>query len=500
MASDGLVKLLNDRVDERRLDIPESIKEAAKLYTQAKEVIKDKMDARSDLIQQLADHIREHFTLEGEVDAKLVRYPIPMYNYKSVTPTRRDDPLRYRSTESYKLVEDNGLEMGEIALCYPSVNSSELKEDYFKSFFLSPGSKASKAGFKFDYLPYNQSLARTDPKFLAESIIKRSPNCSSVLLTWTNRHINNKPLEFEFLRRNIAVQNMVDEGKKENALKMSAITAGMMRKFPVKERTVSFKRSIVPFDVVAGLDISRHGSRDVAAFPIAFTQNGRTICNLPDTYIGEGGKEKRNEKEVADIITRVANSVATDRAVNVLFLRDGIAFEDYDAIATMIPHNITLTVISVKKNLLNMASSQLPTIEGNGSNYYAIHARHDADRFVFGINAVGVKDSNIKRMHMATIVRNPLKVAVDDLSEMMVKLCHENPCSEAEVASLPMPIAYADRMAGTIREMINDPFLIGHVKKNYTQECDEAGGPSHFIYQEIKRFIDTRANGYTFAI
>jgi hypothetical protein len=181
--------------------------------------------------------------------------------------------------------------------------------------------------------------------------------------------------------------------------------------------------------------------------------------------------------------------------VNLLFLRDGIAFEEYHQIADQLPDNVTFTVISVRKNLLNTCSDNMP--EGD---FYSLYAKHDENRFVFGVNARQGENAKITRLHLAQVMRNPINLEMELLGRILIGLACQNKTTEVEIASLPFPIAYADRMAWTIRDMIQDSQLCSHVSKTYPQDVDNAGGASLFIYQEIKRFVGSRANGYSFAI
>jgi uncharacterized protein (DUF2267 family) len=304
-------------------------------------------------------------------------------------------------------------------------------------------------------------------------------------------------LEFELMRRGVAVQNVVNQNFKLDAPKISALIKGMAEKFPVTEiPKTDTEGCIAPFHYALGLDVSRHGSLDIASFPIVIDHNGRVSCTLSDTPYTKD-KEKRSVSEILRVINDVleATKEAHGEQVNLLFLRDGIAFEDYQQVADQLPEHVSLTVVSVRKNLLNACSEDMP--EGD---FYSIYAQHDHDRFVFGVNARQGDEAKITRLHLAQAILNPLDTDMHTLGKVLIALACQNKTTEVEIASLPFPIAYADRMAWTIRDMVQDSQLCTHVSKTYPKEVDEAGGATLFIYQELKRFIEKRANGYSFAI
>ena len=244
-----------------------------------------------------------------------------------------------------------------------------------------------------------------------------------------------------------------------------------------------------------GLDVSRHGSLDIASFPVVIDASGKVSCTLSDApYTSD--KEQRSTVEIAKVLNRIVRDHKPhDSQINLLFLRDGIAYEDYDEVASFLPDNVSLTVISVRKNLLNTCSDEMPSGE-----FYSLLAEHGEGRFVFGINARQGDESKITRLHLAEVVQNPLGIDTKTLGEVLISLACQNKTTEVEIASLPFPIAYADRMAWTIRDMIQDSDLCRYVLNQYPEQVDEAGGATLFIYNEIRRFVSSRANGYSFAI
>lgn len=488
VASDSLLRLENQNPT---IEFPAPLREAIALYRYAKTAIRSQMDARPELLKRLQRALEEHFELMPAINAECHYLQTPRFRLKG----RQKINDEIKQGKAY--YTDDALILGNNALCYPTAESSEDKEKKFLSFF-SPKSKAAQLGFEFTRVPYSAKLAVTDPSRTAERISTECRNCNAALIAWPSwSHLpNNKMLEFELMRRNIAVQHVINENFKKDAPKISALLKGMAEKFPVNEASHSDHfRSITPFDYALGLDVSRHGSLDIASFPVVIDASGKVSCTFSETpYTSD--KEKRSTVEIAKVLNRIVRDHQPhDSQINLLFLRDGIAYEDYDEVASFLPDNVSLTVISVRKNLLNTCSDEMPSGE-----FYSLLAKHGEGRFVFGINARQGDESKISRLHLAEIVRNPLDVDTKTLGEVLISLACQNKTTEVEIASLPFPIAYADRMAWTIRDMIQDRELCHYVHNQYPEEVDEAGGATLFIYNEIRRFVSSRANGYSFAI
>jgi len=489
-ASDSLLKLGNDNVN---IEFPEEIQEAISLYRYAKATIREEMDQRTDMLQFIQGIIKSIAVLSEPIIAECQNISKRRYKLKNRTKVNREVKL----DESYYC--DDELVFGKNALCYPSADNINLdgKEEKFMSFF-SEGSKITNFGLRFEKVDYTVKAAVSQPNALAEHICASVPSCNAALLVWPNwpNLPNNKMIEFELMRRGISVQNVVNQNRKDDAPKIPALIKGMAEKFPTQAiRKADEDYSIAPFDFALGLDVSRHGQMDVASFPVVVDSEGRTACSLSETpYTIE--KEKRSEAEIISTIERIIEGMgAHNEQVNILFLRDGFAYEDYDLIAQALPDNVTLTVVSVRKNLMGVCAENIPT-----GDTYSIHAGLDEERFVFGINARQGDESCVSRMHLAQVVTNPLELGMDILANILISLSCQNKTTETEITSLPFPIAYADRMAWTIRDMIQDNQLLKHVKENYPEKCDEAGGAALYIYSELKRFVETRENGYTFAI
>lgn len=471
-------------------EIPAEIKELIDLWSYASKQIRERMDSKDEIVHQLKTTLDKHFTFCPEAPAML--HQLAVTRFHLVNKKKVDSPNIVYINDELNM----NLDLGDNVVLYPSPNTTPEMEENFRGFFAKPTNKIGRAGFKFHQLiPFDQAMAKDKAKELVERVIEYSPNCKAALVAWVERGslTNNKPLEFELIRRQIAVQHIIDQGKKLNAMKVSAVLKGMIEKFPVSNKSTDLRNSISPFHYALGLDVSRRYGHDIAAFPVVYDKDGNIKIGLPDKLHTEGG-EKRTEQEILDTIHQVIVPESNEPQ-HILFLRDGIAYEDYQSVAEALPANVTLSVISVRKNLLLTASNAFP--EGN---HFGVYAPHDDNRFLFGVNASRDKDSTVNYLHMAEVVLNPLQLPEDKLAEILIGLCCENKTNEAEIAGLPFPIAYADRMAGTIREFIQDGVLIHHVSNNYPEEVDKAGGPNRYIYEVIKNFIEKRANGYSFAV
>jgi hypothetical protein len=119
---------------------------------------------------------------------------------------------------------------------------------------------------------------------------------------------------------------------------------------------------------------------------------------------------------------------------------------------------------------------------------------------LFGVNARQGEEARINSVHMVEIVRNPGKYDKETLANVLIELSRQNRTSEFEIASLPFPIAYADRTAWVIRDMMQDRQLRKYVRERYTDEVNNLGDEGLFIYSVIRRFVLTRQNGFAFAI
>lgn len=286
VASDSLLRLENKNPT---IKFPEHLEEAIALYRYAKTAIRSQMNARPELLEHLQSVLENHFELMPSITAECHYLQTPRFRLKG----------RQRISEEVKqgkaYYTDDILILGNNALCYPTSESPEDKEKRFLSFF-SPKSKVAQLGFEFTRVPYSAKLAVIEPYKTADRILEESPDCSAALVAWPSwSHLpNNKMLEFELMRRNIAVQHVINENFKKDAPKISALLKGMAEKFPVNEASHNDQfRNIAPFDYALGLDVSRHGNLDIASFPVVINASGRVSCTFSETpYTSD--KEKRS--------------------------------------------------------------------------------------------------------------------------------------------------------------------------------------------------------------
>lgn len=483
IASDSLIKLGNDNPLRQ---LPEELAEAITLYKKGKGEIRDEMDAREDLLDDLKEALATTFDVRPPSNATCHYIYTPRYRLKGRKPVNEE----IESGQSFYV--DVDFETGNNVLCYPTTENSEDQRTKFLR-FVSPGAKLTQAGLVFDILGYSCEMAVKQPIATADRLMNEHPDCTAVFAVWRSVFYNNKPFEFELMRRGVAVQHVIDQGFKVNAPKVSSLIKGMIEKFPVKPVEVeSGMVDLAPFDYVMGLDVSRHDKVDVASFPLVVDKTGKVGCLLAESPYTEE-KEKRKEKEILHQIEMLTKN--HDSPVNVLFLRDGYAYENYASIAEDLPDNVTLTVVSIRKNLMNTVSEEMP--EGM---FYGVFSKHDNGRFLFGVNARQGESAKVTRLHMCELVLNPLGLDEEQIGNILIDLSGQNKTTETEVASLPFPIAYADRMAWTIRDMIQDRGLKAHVREHYPEEVTAAGDEERFIYKVIREFVGNRANGYSFAI
>jgi hypothetical protein len=276
VASDSLLKLQNDNP---LVEFPVELGEAIALYRFAKSNIREHMDARTDLMDQISSALHIHFDLAPALQAECKHLQTPRYKLKGRTKITQ----AVKSGEAF--YTEGVSELGINALCYPSSESTPEREAKFLSFF-SPTSKAGDFGFEFELVSYSARVAVSEPVKTAERIIQASGGCDAALIAWPNwPHLpNNKMLEFELMRRGVAVQHVINQNFKQDAPKISSLIKGMAEKFPTTEVLKNEEEgSILPFHYALGLDVSRHGSLDIAAFPIVIDRNGRVSCTLSDT-------------------------------------------------------------------------------------------------------------------------------------------------------------------------------------------------------------------------
>jgi len=479
IASTALQGFVDDR---RNKDLPPVLEEAGSLCTEGFKKIRAGMEDKAGVFDDLERILADWFS---PAPAR------PAHCFKFNFEQSRD--IRRRDKYSLKAITVDKKDLADLnnhnSLLYPIDGTNEKTKKVFLGFF--NGGQAAKLGFQFNVLDYHQQIAIEEPWTIADRVERVVGPAGNVVMAWRRRSngslLNNKMIEFELMRRRIAVQHVVDEGQRGNANKVGNLLQGMTEKFALRSKRKCEVDS--PFDIALGLDVSRFGGQDIPAFPVIVDSNGEAKLYMPETF-ERGVKERRT---VSELIATLESLTAGEHK-KVLFLRDGYAYEDYDAVASALPH-IELTVLSLRKNLLGAFSDAMPTGE-----MYALYSDHDDNRFLFGVNARQGEESRINSVHMVEIVSNPGKYDKETLANVLIELSRQNRTSEFEIASLPFPIAYADRTAWVIRDMMQDRQLRKYVREQYTDEVNSLGDEGLFIYSVIRRFVLTRPNGFAFAI
>ncbi|WP_137823024.1 hypothetical protein [Pseudomonas sp. D(2018)] len=478
-ASTALQGFVEDRRSKR---LPAQLEEAGDLCAAGFKTIRAGMEDKSLVFDALESALQEWFTPAPPRSARYIEL-----NYEQ----SRD--LRRKAKYSLKTQVASSAELAELnrqnVLLYPIDGTSEQSKKVFLGFF--NGGQAAKLGLNFEVLDYHQQIAVEQPLTLVQRIIETVGPGANVVMAWRRRSngqlANNRMIEFEFMRHGIAVQHVVDEGQRGNANKVGHLLQGMREKFALHPPRAL--QSDMPFDLALGLDVSRYGGLDIPAFPVMVDKHGQATLHMPETF-ERGIKERRSTNE---LITALDNATC-GRPLKVLFLRDGYAYEDYDAIAAALPH-LELTVLSLRKNLLGAFATDMPTGE-----LYALYADHDANRFVFGVNARLGEMARVNSVHMVEIVRNPSAYDKEMLGNVLIELSQQNRSSELEIASLPFPIAYADRSAWVIRDMMQDRQLRKYVRIHYPNAVNALGDEGIYIYSLIREYVLNRSNGYAFAV
>lgn len=474
---------LQGYVDDRRhKNLPASLVEAGNLCATGFKAIRDSMDDKASVFSELESVLSEWFVHTPSRQASCFEL-----KYEHARDVRRKQKysLKTITTSAHALTELNSRNV----LLYPIDGTSEQSKQTFLGYF--NGGQAAKLGFNFSVLDYHQQIAIEQPLTIVERIVEAVGPGANVVMAWRRRSngqlTNNRLVEFEFMRHGIAVQHVVDEGQRGNANKVGHLLQGMREKFALHPPRQLETDS--PFDLSIGLDISRYGGQDIPAFPVMVDNQGNALMHLPKEF-KRGIKERRSTTELISAL----DTVSSGHPLKILFLRDGYAYEDYDAIATALPH-IELTVLSLRKNLLGTFSDDMPR-----GALYAVYANHDDKRFIFGVNARLGETARINNVHMVEIVRNPGLYSKDTLAHILIELSQQNRSSELEISSLPFPIAYADRSAWTVRDMMQDRQLRKYVRLVYPDEVNTHGDEGEFIYSTIREYITERPNGYAFAV
>lgn len=500
VASDSLLTLRNNfNLD----NLPQKLVDMIKLYEEAKVAIVDDMANKSTLLAQASQAISQYFDLVPAVTCLQQLLKTPKFKMRKDEKTK----LGVANDIFYYQEMLPPAAYGKLVIAYPGyeLDNPESRQ-HFLSLFTGLTSKARKANFAFEVFDYSAALAGKNPQLVAEKLLSEHPDCTGVLIGWTNwtTLVNNKLIEFELIRRGIAVQHVVIEGKRKDAFKVGALIKGMQEKFPI-EPVSDYRGNIdlSPFDICLGLDVSRHAGEDVASVPVAIDKFGMTQCCISESFFTQA-KEKREEGEIISHINRIIDTYSlkhgeqtksTNEKINILFLRDGIAYEDYQEIAKALADRVNLTVVSLRKNLVAVASNEF--ISGE---YSTIDGILSDNLFVIGANARQGESYKISQVHLAQIIVKPTNVTLEQIKDVMITLVGCNQTTESQMASLPMPIAYADRLAGDIRDFIQDRQLLGYVNKHYIYDCNQHGGAKRLIYHTIQDYIHNRVNGEAFAI
>ena len=474
---------LQGYVDDRRSKgLPAPLEEAGSLCAIGFKAIRDSMEDKALVFSELESVLSEWFCNAPSRQATCTEL-----KYEQARDVRRKQKysLKTLTTSAHELTEINSRNV----LLYPIDGTSEQTKKVFLGYF--NGGQTAKLGFSFNVLDYHQLIAIEEPLSIVERIVDAVGPGANVVMAWRRRNngqlTNNRLIEFEFMRHGIAVQHVVDEGQRGNANKVGHLLQGMREKFALHPPRKFEADS--PFDLSLGLDVSRYGGQDIPAFPVMVDNQGNALLHLPKEF-QRGIKERRSTNELIAAL----NAVSSGQPLKILLLRDGYAYEDYDAVAAALPH-IELTVLSLRKNLLGTFADEMPQ-----GALYALYADHDANRFVFGVNARLGEAARINSVHMVEIVRNPGLFAKDTLAHILIELSRQNRSSELEVSSLPFPIAYADRSAWVVRDMMQDRQLRKYARSTYPDEVNAFGDEGDFIYSVIRNHILKRPNGYAFAV
>jgi len=476
---------LQGYVDNRRnKKLPQALEEAGDLCETGFKAIRSGMEDKARLFGELERTLSTWFETISSTNARIM----PLNDERS-NKIRRQEKFSLKTEVSSK-EELTSLNSKNVIL-YPSDKGTVDTESTFLGFFTGPTCQARRLGFEFSTMRFSEKIAIHEPHTIAERVEAAVGSDANLVMAWrrfsNGQLTNNKLVEFELMRRGIAVQHVVDEGQRGNANKVGNLLQGMTEKFALKpNRKCQIE---LPFDIVVGLDVSRFGGQDIPGFPVMVDKNGKAMMYMPESF-DRTAKERRSTKELVAMLDQITQG----RNQKILFLRDGYAYEDFEEIATAQPH-IELTVLSIRKNLLGAFSADMPSGE-----LYGLYSDHDENRFLFGVNARQGEDARINSLHMVEIVRNPENHSKEILAKVLIELSRQNRTSELEIASLPFPIAYADRTAWVVRDMMQDKMLRKYVREKYTDNVNEVGDEGMFIYSVIRHYVMNRTNGYAFAI
>jgi len=491
-ASTALIGAVRDNAEM----MPEIMKHAATAVAAAKEVIDGRMANKGGNFGLVLKTIGELFDQAPQIEMRLSTFAPVKHDKRTKGPL---DP----SLRRYSAPRDTRL-----LLLYPKSdheNWSVWKERFLRN-WTSPGGYFAKHGIHFDVVEFDVDEAVRNPRALVDRLVREYGNGRlGVVVAWHRRGKAplppNAPLEFELMARGINVQHVVDErsGSQPDALKMPAIRAAISAKFSGcdPEGGQFFEDILGPFDAAMSLDVSRNGGKSYPSPAIAYTRYGMVTSMQPTLDLNF--QEKRSAVEIAAMIRDVAHQVMAKgqlASANILLIRDGFANEDWKAILDLLPPEVVLTVVSVRKNLLATFSDEFEV-----DRTFSVDAVLSGRRGIFGVNAALKKGSTINTVHSADVIVDKVGTDMQGILDVLIMLARKNVTLESGICSLPMPQHYADRTAGAIKDfMEGGNSLRTYLRENRVDEINAAGGIEAYIYATIRRFVAETEHGWSWAV
>jgi hypothetical protein len=481
--------------------IPTKLQEARDLYTGAMQNLRETADARLELFDEIKVAIGSAFELLPDLTAEVTVRKTTRINQKSRRPAKES----VEAGEAIWEVRDgDGLKYGKTAVVYPIVERTPENAASILRYFNPKSSILAKEGHELVHV-YASAKALARPETVKDAIDRiciEHPDMKGALVFWPSRKYENIYADFEFMMRGIPMQNAIDDGGGTTMAVRLGNLASSMERFSV-ERTTRFCKEgfqkAWPFDLTAAMDMSRFGGLSIPAYPYV-TVDGATGAFMPERLPSDS-QEKRSPEEVISMLRGLHDlSGIKDRPLNVLFLRDGLALEDFEEIKQATAGRVLLTVISVRKSSVMAASLDPEALSG----HYTVYAESFQDDFFFAAEArlrerktskEEAKPLAMPRLHLASVIANPMDLSKRDLAECLMKLCFQNRATERGVSGLPHPLAYADRLAGDLRQKLTHRGLQKYLDQYYPDLVNAAGSSEKMIYQVYRTFVMTHANG-----
>lgn len=481
--------------------IPEKLKEARDLYTDAMLTLRETADEKLGLFDEIKYAIDPAFEILPDIIAEVTERKTTRINQKSRRPAKE-------AVVAGKAVWDDrygdGLTYGKTGVLYPIVERSPENAESILRYFNSKTSIFAKEGHQLEHIFVSaKALARPETvKAAIDRICLKHTDMKGALIFWPSQKYENIYAEFELMMRGIPVQNAIDDGGGTTmAVRLGNLAAGMER-FSL-EKTTRFCnegfQNAWPFDMTAAMDMSRFGGLSIPAYPYV-TADGATGAFMPER-LPPDSQEKRPSEEVISMLLGLHDlSEIKDRPLNVLFLRDGLALEDFEEIKVAIEGRVILTVISVRKSSVMAAALESEALSG----HYTVYAESFQNDFFFAAEARLPEQKKTKekpkplampRLHLASVIANPMDLSKHDLAECLMKLCFQNRATERGVSGLPHPLAYADRLAGDLRQKLTHRGLQKYLDQYYPDLVNAAGSSEKLIYQVYRTFVMTHPNG-----